>query len=220
MPQRRRSSSPPAYAPDGSHLKVAQAYWERLSQKDRLPLSAQTQIELTDDGRLVFPFLNRRIMVDPGSRCLRRLDGTGWETLEDPLLELVSVIYFGNVRDVYPLGRDIVSSRDLKEGHFFQGPHAFDTGPLLERYGRDLEGFRKVSRALGGEPVDMADAAFRLKPFPRLHLYYLLWQGDAEFPASMKVLFERSIEEVLAADAIWALVNRVSAELLKTGTNG
>jgi hypothetical protein len=31
----------------------------------------------------------------------------------------------------------------------------------------------------------------------------------------MSVLFERSIENVLAADAIWGLVNRVSAEVLK-----
>jgi len=50
-----------------------------------------------------------------------------------------------------------------------------------------------------------------------VHLYYLLWEADDEFPARMSVLFERSIENVMAADAIWGLVNRVSTELLKTG---
>jgi hypothetical protein len=44
-----------------------------------------------------------------------------------------------------------------------------------------------------------------------------LCEEDEEFPARMSVLFERSIEDVLAADAIWALVNRVSAELLSIG---
>jgi hypothetical protein len=44
-----------------------------------------------------------------------------------------------------------------------------------------------------------------------------LWEEDEEFPARMNVLFERSIENFLAADAIWALVNRVSMELLKPG---
>jgi hypothetical protein len=215
MQKRRRSSPPPAYAPDGSHLKVAKDYWERLKQKDLLSLSAQTQFELTPDGRLVFQFLHRRIMVDPKSGSLRQRVGPHWEKLDDPLLELVSVLYLINVRDVYPLGRDIVSTQDLKEGHFFQGPHELKTAPLLERYGHDLEGFRKASAALGGETVDMADVAVRLKPFPRLHLYYLLWEEDVEFPARVNVLFERSIERVLAADAIWALVNRVSTELLK-----
>jgi hypothetical protein len=214
MQEPRRSMPPRAYAADGSHLKVAKEYWERLKQKDLLPLSAQTQFELTPDGRLVFRFLHRRVMVDPASACLRRPVGASWERADDPLLELVSVLYLVNVRDVYPLGRDLVSPQELKEGHFFQGPHELKTAPLLERYGQDPQGFRRVCAALGGEPVDMADAAVRLKPFPRLHLYYLFWEGDAEFPARLDVLFERSIESVLAADAIWALVNRVSAELL------
>jgi hypothetical protein len=216
MQKRRRSLPPPAYAPDGSHLKVAAQYWERLKQTDLLLLSARTQFQPTSDGRLVFNFLNRDVMVDPISCCLRRLDGARWEKVDDPLLELVSVLYLVNVNDVYPLGRDIVGPQDLKEGHFFQGPHELKIAPLVERYGRDLDGFRQATEKLGGEPLDMADAAVRLKPFPRVHLYYLLWEADNEFPARMSVLFERSIENVMAADAIWGLVNRVSTELLKT----
>jgi len=217
MQKHCRSLPPPAYAPDGSHLKVAAQYWERLKQTDLLLLSARTQFQPTSDGRLVFNFLNRDVMVDPISCCLRRLDGARWEKVDDPLLELVSVLYLVNVNDVYPLGRDIVGPQDLKEGHFFQGPHELKIAPLVERYGRDLDGFRQATEKLGGEPLDMADAAVRLKPFPRVHLYYLLWEADNEFPARMSVLFERSIENVMAADAIWGLVNRVSAELLKTG---
>jgi hypothetical protein len=217
MPQHRRSLPPPAYAPDGSHLKVAAEYWKRLNQKVLLPLSAQTQFQLTHDGRLIFKFLDRNVMVDPESCCLRRPVGTQWEKIEDPLLELVSVLYLINVKDIYPLGRDIVGPQDLKEGHFFQGPHELKIAPLIERYGRNLRRFRQASEKLDGELVELADAAVRLKPFPRLHLYYLLWEEDEEFPARMSVLFERSIEDVLAADAIWALVNRVSAELLSIG---
>lgn len=216
MQKHCRSLPPPAYAPDGSHLKVAAQYWERLKQTDLLLLSARTQFQPTSDGRLVFNFLNRDVMVDPISCCLRRLDGARWEKVDDPLLELVSVLYLVNVNDVYPLGRDIVGSQDLKEGHFFQGPHELKIAPLVERYGGDLHGFRQATEKLGGEPLDMADAAVRLKPFPRVHLYYLLWEADDEFPARMSVLFERSIENVMAADAIWGLVNRVSTELLKT----
>ncbi|MCU0592253.1 MAG: DUF3786 domain-containing protein [Desulfobacterales bacterium] len=217
MPERRRSIAPPAYVPDGSHLKVAAEHWERLNQKNLLQLSAQTQFQLTHDGRLVFKFLNRNILVDPTARCLQRPVGAHWEKVDDPLLELVSVLYLGNVQDVYPLGRDIVGTKDLREGHFFQGPHELRTAPLVERYGKDLHGFRQASGRLEGEWMDMADGAVRLKPFPRLHLYYLLWEEDEEFPARINVLFERSIENVLAADAIWALANRVSLELLKPG---
>ena len=60
--------------------------------------------------------------------------------------------------------------------------------------------------------MDMADAAVQLLPFPRVPLYFLLWRGDEEFRPRLQVLFDRSIENTLSADAIWALVNRVAAE--------
>ncbi len=214
MQERCRNQVPAAYAPDGSHLKVAAEYWERLSARDPLQLVAITQFQLTPENGLVFRFLNRDVLVDPQARCLRLWCGAGWDNADDPLLELATVLYLINVKGVHPLGRDIVGPPDLKEGHFFQGPHELKTAPLLDRFGTDVQGLRQAAEALGGEPVDMADAAYRLKPFPRVHLYYLLWEGDEEFPPRMSVLFERSIEETLAADAIWGLVNRVSTALL------
>ena len=60
----------------------------------------------------------------------------------------------------------------------------------------------------------MADAAYRLLPFPRTPVYYLLWIGDEEFRPRLSVLFDRSIEEFFSASAIWSLVNLVSRELL------
>jgi hypothetical protein len=61
----------------------------------------------------------------------------------------------------------------------------------------------------------MADAAYELLPFPRVPLYYLFWRGDAEFEPRISVLFDRSIETVFSADAIWGLVGRVSTALLQ-----
>jgi hypothetical protein len=214
MQERRRSQLPPAYAPDGSHLKVDAAYWDRLQQADLPQLCARTQFVPADENRLIFRFLNEDVMVDVNGRCLWRFAGGHWERTDDPLLELAAVLYLINVKDVYALGRDIVGPRDLKEGHFFQGPHELKIAPLLERFGSDVPGFRKSAESLGGESVAMADAAYRLKPFPRVPLYYLLWEGDEEFPPRMSVLFDRSVEEALAADAIWGLVNRVSTALL------
>jgi hypothetical protein len=214
MQEQRRKEHPAAYAPDGSHLKVAAEYWERLSARDPLQLVAITQFQLAPENGLVFRFLNRDVLVDPQARCLRLWCGAGWDKADDPLLELATVLYLINVKDVHPLGRDIVGPQDLKEGHFFQGPHELKIAPLVERYGSDMQSFRKSAESLDGEPVDMADAAYRLKPFPRVNLYYLLWEGDEEFPPRMIVLFERSIQEMLAADAIWGLVNRVSTALL------
>jgi hypothetical protein len=215
MQDRRRKQLPPAFAPDKSPVDVPAHFWDDLQKKDLNILCNQTLFSLASPGQLVFHFLNEDVLVDLSARCLKRIKGQGWESTPDPLLELVTVVYLNSVKMLYPLEKEIVGVNDLKEAHFFQGPHALQIEPVLKRYGRDMQGFKKAAEYLEGHPVDMADAAYRLLPFPRVPVYYLFWQGDAEFDPRISVLFDRSIEAVFSADAIWGLVSRVSTALLQ-----
>ena len=215
MQARRLKEKPPAYAPDGSRVTVDPAYWDDLLQRDIATLCNFTLFESDASGHLKFRFLNENILVDLDERCLKRKADGDWAKTEDPLLELLTVLYLMNVNGLYPMDRDIVGVKDLKEAHFFQGPHALRTEPLVRRYGTDLAGFGRMAEYLEGQPRDMADTAYRLLPFPRLPLYYLLWQGDDEFEPRVTVLLDRPIENTLAADAIWALINRVTTSLLE-----
>jgi hypothetical protein len=215
MQERRLKQTPPAYAPDGSQVNVAAEYWLEMQKKDMTSLCNLTLFSPLSSNEVLFHFLREDVVVDFENCCLKRWEDNNWQKSDDPLLELVTVMYLLNVADIYPIGTDIVGVKDLKEGHFFQGPHALKTDPLLKRYGHDLKGFREAAEYLEGQAQDMADAAYKLHPFPRVPLYFLLWQGDEEFAPQMTVLFDRSIENVLAADAIWALVNRVSTALLE-----
>ena len=210
LQKRRLNEMPAAYAPDGSHLEVAEAYWQETSARSSHELCNLTFFESVGPGRFQFRFLNEDMHIDLLGRCLLEADAAGhWKTRNDPLLALATVIYLKNVRQVFPLAQDIVSAQELKEGHFFSGPHQFRIDPLLARFGQDVDGFKEACRALGGKSMAMADAAFQLLPFPRLPLYFLLWAGDEEFKPRLQILFDRAIETIMPADAIWALVNRV-----------
>jgi hypothetical protein len=202
------------YAPDGSHLRQNALQWQDLAKRPLEDLANFTLAQPRPEGRLQFRFLNEEICVDIPGQCLLRAGEGKSVTLEDPLLELVTLVYLNQVNGIFSLDRDIVGLPDLKESHFFVGPHELRTAKVLERYGRDSDGFRQAVIALGGRLVDMADTAGRLLPFPRIPLYFLMWFEDEEFPADLKVLFDRSIEQVLPADAIWALVNRVARALV------
>ncbi len=215
MQQRRLKEKPPAFAPDGSRVSVDDAFWDDLLKRDIDTLCNFTLFEGDSSGHLKFHFLNENILVDLNERCLKRMQDGQWSKTEDPLLELATVLYLLNVNGLYPMDRDIVGVKDLKEAHFFQGPHALRTEPLVRRYGTDLTGFSRVAQYLEGQRRDMADVAYRLLPFPRVPLYYLLWQGDDEFEPRVTVLLDRPLENTLAADAIWALINRVTTSLLE-----
>jgi hypothetical protein len=208
-----RENDRPRHRADGSHLPVDAVYWERLRARDPLRLCALTLFEHPEADFLEFPFLGTPVRLDLEARMLLRRFQHRWEHTHDPLLELATTVYLTTVERVYPLGRDLVGIRDLKEGHFFTGPHALRLEPLVERFAGDRDAFQRAGAALGGAPVQLADAACRLWPFPRVPLTYLLWEGDEEFPARVRVLLERSVQEVLPADALWALINRVTTAL-------
>ena len=158
MQKRRRKEIPPAVAPDNTQTSVDPIYWDELQKKELNFLCNLTLFNPITSGQVLFHFLREDVMVDIENRCLKRLGETGWEITDDPLLELVTVMYLINVNDIHPIGRDIVGVKDLKEGHFFQGPHALKTDPLLKRYGHDLKSFRQSAEYLEGEARDMADA--------------------------------------------------------------
>jgi hypothetical protein len=215
MQTRRLSEIPPAFDPHGHRVKVPSEYWDRLQNKDINTLCNLTLGNPYGSDGLILRFLNEDILVDIKSKCIRRMHGDVWEETADPLLELVTLLYLGNVKILHPLGKDIVSKKDLKEAHFFIGSHDFSMEPLVERYGDDMDGFKRAAEFLEGKPLDMADVAFKLSPFPRIPLYYLFWKGDdEEFEPKISVLFDRSIEEYFSASATWGLVNRVSLSLL------
>jgi hypothetical protein len=201
------------YAPDGSHLETAEIHWRQAEQRNPTHVCNVTFFESIRPGAYQFRFLNEDLQIDLTKRLLLRNSNDRWEPLHDSLLTMVTLMYLKAADLVYPLGRDIIGINDLKESHFFAGPHALRLDPLLVRYGNDLAGFKNACRKLGGQQMDMADSAFRLLPFPRVPIYFLLWVQDIEYMARVTVLVDRSIEYILAADAIWALINRVAISI-------
>lgn len=198
------------YESDGSHLPVADWYWDDIQQRDRTALVNMTFFDSLAHERLQFRFLNETHCIDLSQRCLLERRNNRWVATDDPLLTLATVVYLKNIRAVYPLGKELVGVKDLKERHFFTGPHELRLDPIMTRYGHDPEGFKRRAEALNGRSMDMADVAYRMLPFPRVPLYYLYWRGDDEFEPVVKVLFDRSIENTFPADAIWGLVRRVT----------
>ena len=199
--------------PTGEIIKVPTDYWDKLKKRNIDELCKLSLAHVYPPADLLLHFLNKDILLDMENRSIHRLNVNKREKIENPFLELIILVYLLNVSSDNP-GQDIISVRDLKSAQFFQGPHELQTAPLLDLYGNNLEGFKSAAESLGGKSLDMADAAYMLLPFPKIPLYYLLWGGDDEFEPNLSILFNRSIEKHLAADAIWGLVNLVSHYLL------
>lgn len=199
---------------DGTSVEVPPEYWSALQTAESSSI-VRRSLARREAGGYFLPFLHRLIFVDPENRCLLDGDRRPDPALRRSLLELVVLVYLLSASESAER-EEVVSARDLPAGHFFRGPHALPTGRLAERFGLDPAGFQRAGRALGGSSAEMGDVAFQLTPLPRVPLYFLLWEGDEEFPAEASILFDRSISDHLSPDAIWGLVNLVT-DLLVSG---
>lgn len=197
----------------GTTVEVPPDYWDALRDRDPGDVVRKT-LARSAPGGFFLEFLGRNLRVDVGKRGLFEAGEGGDRPLDRPLLELVVLVYLLFAGDAVERD-DVVGFRDLREGHFFRGPHVLPTARLAKRFGSDLDEFRTAVAALNGQPMEMADAAAKLRPLPKIPLYFLLWEGDDEFPAEASVLFDRSIEDHFSADAIWGLVNLVTDGLVK-----
>jgi hypothetical protein len=198
----------------GDQIVVPSEHWDSLQERDPAEICnlALAQLETTGDIRL--RVLNMDLLIHPQNRSIRAVPPDRSILIRDPLLELMIIVYLTQITSA-PLRHEKVGIKDLKSAHFFQGPHELEIEPFLVRYGNDVAGFRKVAGQLGGRFISStADAGVVFSPFPKVLLYYLLWEGDEEFKPGLSVLFDRSIEDHFAADFIWALVNYVTRILL------
>ena len=216
MQSKKRQQTSPQRTPKGEIIQVPPEHWDELQKRSVEQICQDSLVSPHPPEGFWFRFLSDDVLVDTQKRRIYQIAADTRETIDHPLMELVILVYLLDVTPVL-LAQDMISVKDLKDAHFFQGPHALKTGPVLERYGNDLAGFRAAAESLDGEPLDLADAAYKLSPLPKIPLYYLLWEGDEDFKPHLSILFDRSIEHHLSADAIWGLVILVSNAVLKHG---
>ncbi|MFO7784783.1 MAG: DUF3786 domain-containing protein [Thermodesulfobacteriota bacterium] len=219
MQKRRRAERPPDRTPSGGAVEVPSEYWDALLERDPAVVCRNAGARPKSPAGFLLPFLKEFVLVDTTERRILGQDPSGWKPLSDPLLELLCLVYLLNASPAAVQGR-VVGVRELRGARFFSGPHDLDVQPLLSRFGRDPAGFRQASERMQGDPVDLAEVAYRFQVFPKIPLYYLLWEGDDEFPPRLTVLFDRSIDEHLAPDGVWGLFNLVTGRLLYGSRSG
>ena len=143
-----------------------------------------------------------------------RPEGPGLKTHYD-CLYLFILYYLMKSKNILPSG-EWVSEKDIPGGAaFFRGPHTIPADLFTGRFGDNIDLFKKESEKSGGIPIELADAAFLFQITPTLPVAVLYWQGDEDFPSEAKLLFDRTIEQHLPLDIIYALAVEICHTLGK-----
>jgi hypothetical protein len=117
--------------------------------------------------------------------------------------------------DGYPLTEKWVAYKDILGGLLYAGVFARRvTEPLQRRFGKSAQSFKETGIRSGGEPVEIGDASFILHAFPYVPLQYVLWEGDEEFPPSVQLLFDASVDHYLTLEDMVVLGQVTTGRLI------
>src|SRR5208283_2317268 len=92
-----------------------------------------------------------------------------------------------------------------KLSFFFRGSHVMPLDKVAGKYASDGKGFMMKGAHFGGTPVQYGDAAFVLRPFPRIPVTIILWTADEEFDARVELLLDTTCELHVPLDIIWSI---------------
>ncbi len=143
-----------------------------------------------------------------------RPEGSGLKAYHG-YLYLFVLYYLMKAKNILPSGV-WVSEKDIPGGAaFFRGPHTIPVDLMTRRFKDDLDLFQKECEKLKGLPIELSDAAFLFNITPTIPVAVLYWQGDEDFPSEAKLLFDRTIEQHLPLDIIYALAVEICHTLGK-----
>lgn len=195
-------------------LRIAR---ERLSSLDIEDICLRAAAENLGAGKLRLRFLNRNYIINLEKSLVVPENK---DEIMYPELDILLLHYLIDSKDA-PLSGELVSYHQLKDGPVFYG--AFKNiaeKPVIEKFSRDPESFKKACHSLGGKALQYRDVSFELLPFPRIPLTYILGVADEELPATCSVLFDGSAIFQLHIEDIAVLGEVVSHEIIRKAETG
>ena len=201
--------------------KIDVSFFKRLLEMEPSDVCRRSHAEY-DADRMLYSIVafGKTYRVNPATGDIKPAhDPSSAEWAHAPVsveLGLLILFYLLGAQDV-PLSGKWVNEFSLRGGAlFFRGPHAIRNSEISDRFGRDIDSFRKVCLKLGAQPVEMGDAAFRFQILPRIPVLVILWYGDEEFEASAKLLMDSTINTHLPLDVIYAMAVELVNLLIET----
>jgi hypothetical protein len=135
------------------------------------------------------------------------------------LVARILLLHYLMKADGSPLTGKWVGYKDIPGGLLYASVFAKRvTEPLVRKFGKSAKGFRDIGIKLGGEPAEVGDASFTLEVFPSIALQYVLWEGDEEFPPTVQLLFDASVDHYLSLEDIVVLGQMVTGRLIHRAT--
>jgi hypothetical protein len=194
---------------------ISEDLWNTLRGLDVIDVERRSLSEYNPETQSYrLRILNRDYDISMGNRNIQLADSFPKQS-PDFYLQLTAVNYLIGAKNLPLIGKWTSETQFPSGPLFFRGPHKMPTNELEKAFGHNKDSFTSLSLSYGGKKVEGGDCAFEFFFFPRLPVRLILWIADEEFPARMIFLFDRSADQHLKLDGIWAVGKALTNQMLK-----
>jgi hypothetical protein len=168
------------------------------------------------EGRISLNLFNAGYFVDfPGVLI------TSTEKKVVSLAAKIVLLHYLIKADGRPLSHQLIPYKEIPGGMLYAGVFARRAvEPLIPVFGQSPEAFLDAGFRLGGRKAEYGDVSFVLPALPRIPMTYIVWKGDEEFPATIQLLFDKSVEGYLSLEDIVVVSEMATSRLIALGRVG
>jgi hypothetical protein len=164
-------------------------------------------------GRVSLSFFSARYFVDLPDLVISSTDRKVIS-----LVTKIILLHYLIKSDGRPLSNQLNPYKEIPGGMLYAGVFARRAVEILiPLFGQSPERFLDAGLRMGGRRAEHGDASFMLSALPRVPMTYILWEGDKEFPATIQLLFDKSVEGYLSLEDIVVVGEMATSRLIALG---
>lgn len=196
-----------------NYEKMAAGARALFLQKDQAAMIARWGLT-HDDAALYLTYFGERMRLDRATGVLTSLEPEGVYHSPDHVNETMAIfdlLAYPTVRphasgrwaSISTLGGIIGAGHDRTLSH--EGTAA--------RFSGRMDALKAACERLGGKPLGKADVGYAIPVFEDFGIWFQFWEGDDEFPANIKYLFDENALQFMHYETLWYVMNSLAERL-------
>ena len=193
-----------------NYEKMAEGARALFLKKDQAAMIAMWGLR-HDDEALYVTYLGERMRIDRATGVISSLEPEGVYHSPDYVNETMAIFDLltlartrphasGRWASISTLGGIIGAGHDRNLSH----------EPTAAKFAGDPEGLRRACERLGGAPLGKADVGYAIPVFGDFGIWFQFWDGDDEFPANIKYLFDENALQYMHYETLWYVMNSLA----------
>ena len=195
--------------------------YEKMAAQARALFLERDQAEIierwglkSDGGALYVRYFGERMRIDRETAEIASLEPAGVYHPRDRVNESMALFDLLTLAPARPRATGRWASISTLGGIIGAGhDRSLSHEPTAAKFAGRLEALGAACERLGGARLGKADVGYAIPVFEDFGIWFQFWDGDDEFPANIKYLFDENALKYMHYETLWYVMNSLADRL-------